>query len=524
LLVSTAAAAAPSPVEDPANAASPPPVGQPARRDAFPDQSEAEVLTTLRALEATLSLGSTPSRAELEDVATAATSSPHAPVRALAVSVLAWLDPTVATAPLLAAWSDDEARVRAAVAQSLLSLARRLADDDRARIIAGALSHLDDASDEVACASVELLGALAPTDAADAVRVRAAAAGDVRYACFSRIGGLPVRAVELPPRATVVAVPTSAPEQIAPSPSVPGRDASGTWLLIGTAASAGFVAAALFPSGLVPSRDVLSYDDDASRITREEVSVLSQLGAGVLGAAALGGGAYLLEEVLPLNVAEAGAVAIATGSVGLVGASAQLAFALREGPAAYATAAGLALGLAGGAGLAMGLHLDVDDEVLAASSMALGGFGAGLIVFSAVPVGFTNIGDAQRQAFGLGIAGMGAGAAGFVGLAAGAFVDVRAARSFTVLLGGVIGGGLGTALGFLSVPPSTVQSRIACAVGVSGLLIGITAGVLVPDTWLPPLSVGPAVVVDEGALSFGVPVLAPVGRDGIGATLVYARF
>lgn len=504
----------------------------PARRDPYAGRSESEALATLRALEAQLSLGQSPTRAELDDIVAAATSSPQVPVRALAVAVLAWLDPATATTPLLVAWSDEEARVRAGVAQSLLSLARRLGDDDRRRVVAEALAHLDDPSNEVACASVELLGALAPSAAADAVRTRADIADDARYACFARIGGLPLRAVELPPLPEVAAPPADAsPPELAPPRPLPD---DGTWLLVSTAAAAGLVAGALLPSGFVPSRDVLTYDDDASRITREEVAVASQLGAGLVGAVVLGGSAWAIAQAAPLDVEQAGAVAIATGALGLAGASAQLAFGLGEGPAAFATAGGVALGVVSGAGLAFAAPLNVDDEVLAATSMALGGLGAGLLVFSATPVGLTDIGAAKRVDFGLGVAGMGAGVAGFTALAAGALLDVRAARSATVLAGGVIGGGAATAAGFLLAPASDVESRIACGIGLGGLGLGMVAGMLVPEDWLPSAAaagpgpaLGPAVVVTDGKLRLGIPLLAPValpGGDGIGATLLYARF
>src|SRR5688500_12779775 len=157
-----------------------------AASDPYAGQSEAGALAALRGLEAQLSLGHTAQPAELDAASRAATASPSPAVRALATAVLAWLDPAVATPPLLEALEDDDARVRGAAIQSLLSLARRFDDDTRRRVISATLPRLDDAADEVACAAAELLGALSPSVATDALRTRASAAGDVRYACYAR--------------------------------------------------------------------------------------------------------------------------------------------------------------------------------------------------------------------------------------------------------------------------------------------------------------------------------------------------
>ena len=143
------------PVESPEKPAEKPDAPKNRGRDPYAGKSEQDALAALRSLEARLSLGHAPSSAEANDVMAASTGSPHISVRALAVAVLAWLDPATAATPLLKAWNDDEPRVRAGAAQSLLSLARRLADDDRRRVVADGLGHLDDPSNEVACATVE---------------------------------------------------------------------------------------------------------------------------------------------------------------------------------------------------------------------------------------------------------------------------------------------------------------------------------------------------------------------------------
>ncbi len=497
--------------------------------DPFAGKTEADALASLRSLEARLSLGQTAPPAEAAQLVAALHASPYTSVRALSGAVLAWLDPSTAQKPLVDALKDKEPRVRAVAAQSLLSLARRFDEEQRRDVVTAALAALDDPSDEVACAASELLGALSPSAAADAMRARADHADDVRYACFSRVAGLPTRAVELPPLPSLAPEKPEEPKKSpAPRPEKPAAPPDdGTWLFVGAAASAGLVAGGVLPSAFLPSRDVLLYTEARTKLTHEEVAFPSQAGAGLLGAAALGGGAYALSTfVRPLSLDEAGAVAIGAGALGLAGASSQLAFALREGPASFVIAGSLVAGVFGSAGLAYGFRLDADDEVLAASFAGVGALAAGTAVFAAVPVGLANVGGAQRIDFGLGVIGLGAGATSFFALASGAFLDVRPARSFAILAGAAAGGGLGLAGGFLLTPTSDVKSRIACGIGLGGELLGITAALLVPDDWLPHdvvPAVGTAVSVDGGKVALGIPLIVAVD-DGVGATLVRARF
>jgi hypothetical protein len=523
--------------EDPATTAPPPPAppsSAPAEPVPFAGLAEPEILAQVRALEVRLSLGQELTPAETKSVVEGARRSPHVAVRALCAAVLAWLAPDVVADALVDATADAEPRVRAVAAQSLLSLGRRFSDEQRRQVVTTGLVLLDDPADEVACAAAELVNALSPSAATDAIRVRADAAGDVRYGCYSRIAGLPTRAVKVPPLPSLdenEGGDEEKPEVPAPAPAAPPQaPPDGTWLYVGTAAAAGFLSGALIPTGLVPARDVLTYTDDISRVTREEIALPTQLGAGLVAGALLGGGAYLLSTtVRPLNLDEASAVVLGTGALGLAGASSQLAFALREGPSSWTTAGALTLGLVASSGLAYGAHLDVDDEVLAASLMGIGALTTGLTVFTVVPVGLTQVGDALRNDFGLGMIGIGAGVIGFGGLATGAFVDVSRGRSFALAAGALLGGGAFTALGFVVTPESEVKSRIACGIGLAGELIGLAAAAFVPDAWLPSgLAVGSAVRLDGSRLALGVPVLEVTedraGQAALGATLVRARF
>lgn len=451
-----------------------------------PDE-EASALATLRGMEARLSAGETLGPADSAALL-AATRSRHISVRALAAAVLAWLDPPTATPALLGTAdktgiADAEPRVRVVAAQSLLALSRRLPDDVRRDVVGASLLLLDDPVDEVACAAAELALALAPSGAVEAVRVRANNLGDVRYACFSRIGGLPVRTVEVPeiPRDT----PTpeeGTPAPVAPPPAPP----DGKWVMVATMGSAGLLIGGLVPTMLVPGRDVLTYRADRTRITREELSVVTQAAGGLLGAAVLGGGAWALAGTMePLTVDEGGAVALGTGALGLVGAGVPLMLSLDGGTSAGVTAAGLTLGAVGSLALVSTSDIDRDDEALALGLAGLGAMAGGLGVFTAVPVGLETVGDADRTSFGLATAAVTAGALGAGGLAAGSLVDLPAERTFATVAGGLIGGGLLTGTAFLLIPQNEIKSRIACGAGLAGELLGASAAfALVPDAWL----------------------------------------
>ncbi|MCC7108545.1 MAG: hypothetical protein IT382_04615, partial [Deltaproteobacteria bacterium] len=233
-------------------------------------------------------------------------------------------------------------------------------------------------------------------------------------------------------------------------------------------------------------RDVLTYRADRTRITREELSVVTQAGSGLLGAAALGGGAYALSGMMPpLSVDEAGAVALGTGALGLVGAALPLMLDLDAGTAAAVTAAGLGVGSVGSLALVSVTDLDAKDETLALSLAGLGAMAGGFGVFAAVPVGLETVGSADRTTFGFATAAASAGAAGATGLALGPVVDLPPARSFAALAGGLLGGGLLAGTAFLVIPAMDVKSRIAAGAGLTGELLGAGAALLlVPDAWL----------------------------------------
>ncbi len=472
-----------APLPERAPAVTPPP--SPAADD------EEAALATLRLFEARLSAGETLTAAEARTLLAAATSR-YISVRALAAAVLAWLDPATAAPVLLGASdksgvTDPEARVRTVATQSLLALARRLPDDTRRDVVGAALLLLDDPADEVACAGAELALALAPSAAVDAVRVRAASIDDVRYACFSRIGGLAVRPVKVPELPRAEPQPDEGAPPVARAPTAP---ADGTWIAVAAVGSAGIVVGALVPTMMVPGRDVLLYRDDRTRLTREELSVVTQAAGGLVGAVALGVGTWALAGVMaeskaPLTVDEAGAIALGTGALGLVGAGLPLMLALDGGWSAGVTAAGLALGAGGSLALAATTDLDANDTTFALGLAGLGAMAGGLGVFTAVPVGLDTVGEADRTTFGFATAAVAAGAFGVGGLAVGPIADVPAARTFATLAGGLIGGGLLTGTAFLLVPQMDVKSRIACGAGLAGEAAGATAAFfLVPESWL----------------------------------------
>jgi hypothetical protein len=490
-------------------------------------------IAALQALEGRLSVGDSLNEKDVQVLLQLLASSPAPRARALAAAVLPWLDPPVAAPPLFAASRDADARVRATAGQSLVALARRLPDALKKSGVNVGISLLDDPSDEAACAGAELLAALNPPSLRDAFEVRAKAASDVRYACFVRHGGLPVRTVAmpvLPPDPDAVKAPTTTTPDAAPTDK--DEQQQRQWLFLAAAAGTGLVAGGGFPGALVPSRDVLVYDDRQSKLSREEISFLTQGGAALLGAGLLAGAALGTEALLgPLSTTEATSVLGAAGAGTVLGAGFGFMAGYDGGGQSLALSLGSLGGFVGGAALAYGLDLSDDDNALMASAMAMGGLASALGSFTAVPVGLEEIFGAQRSDFGLGAGLTGAGLFGLTALGVGAFTDMPAARSAAVVAGGLLGGGLLTGLGFLIVPKDLdTGSRIACGLGLSGQVIGMAlALVLIPDRWL---AIHSDAVVDVTAKEarFGLPmpvVFAPLpGRSEtpIGVTLLRARF
>ena len=465
--------------------------------DAVVDDGEAADLARLREIEARLAVGTAPTSDELATVTALVDHAAAARARAAAAAVLAWFDPTTSTQPLVRATRDADARVRASGAQSLVAIARRLPSEQASAVVNAAISLLDDPEDEVACAGAELLAALDPPGARQAFEVRGAAASDVRYACYVRFAGLPVRPVYMP---ALPALPPSTPaasgsstSSDAPSattdrgPSSWPRSAQPNWIFVTSAAGAGLLAGASLPTAVVSARDVLVYDDDASRLTRQEVSVFTAAAGGVVGAALLGAGAWGGEHVFgKLDDAEAIAFAGAAGAGATTGAGLGLVLGADGAGQALTLSLGTLAGVATGAGATFGATLSDDDDALVLSSAALGTMGGALAAFAAVPVGAESVGLAQRTDFGLGAGLVGGGGLALVAVAAAPFVEVKATRAAAITAGGLAGGGLLTAVGFLVVPRDlNVASRIACGMGLAGEVAGATlAGVFLPDAWL----------------------------------------
>lgn len=561
LVVAAAALLAASPrpalanVEDPSDV----PVSAPPAPSAPPEPAadpRTQALERLRSWEIRLSVGQQLTETELAELDALARSAPDAPVRASAHAVLAWLMPHVAVPPLVAGTEDQNERVRFSALQGLLAVGRRAADAERTRALQAALTALDDAHDDVACVAAEVLGSLAPAEAQAAIRARADGLGAVRYGCFSRIAGLPTRPVELPARLTAppappAATPSSPPDAAAapavlPVSPIPERD--GTLLVVSTAAGAGLVSGALWVTGLVPSRDILTYRAESTSFSRQDVAFAAQASAAAVGALAAGGGAWALSRwVKPLSIDGALAVGMGTLALGLAGASAPVAFGLEGGAASFAAASGLLVGLVGTGAVAWTAGLDHDDTALAGAALGLGALTAGLGAFAAVPVGTERVGSALRVDFGLGLVGVGAGVTSFGALLAAPFLDISAERSAAALLGGALGAGLGTAAGFIFLPQSEVRSRIACAVGLGGELVGVVVALLAHPASdgagerrgtspraAPAVPVGAAIEVGPGSMALGIPMLeawpAPPGLAAspsamaLGATVVRGRF
>lgn len=445
---------------------------------------EARDIAVLQRIEGQLSVG-----AELDDADRASllrlVDSPSARARALAAAVLPWLDPAVAAPPLVRACRDADARVRATAGQSLVALARRLGDAERETAIAAGLGLMDDPVDEVACAGAELLGALRPPGVGDAFEARATTANDVRYGCFVRFGGLPVRAVKLPPLPdrpvevdSAVLAPPSTPAPL-PEERVPG------WIFIATAASSGLIIGGALPSALVPARDVLVYDDGFSRLSRQDVSFVSQAGVAVATSAAAGGAAWLLDEQLALSPSEQIAVFGGAGSAAVLGASLGFILDLKGGGPAWMLAGTTAVGLTGATALTAFTTVTADDNALMMAAAGMGGLAGGLGVFAAVPVALEDVGGVGRTDFGLGTALGVAGAAGLLTLAVSPVVEVPAARSAAVSVGGFLGAGVVGGIAFAVVPSDLdTGSRIAAGAGLAGQVVGMASAFFIPDAWL----------------------------------------
>jgi hypothetical protein len=453
------------------------------------EEVERREIARLQSLEGRYAQGLAPSPADLTELVGFAERSESPRTRATAVAVLAWLEPVVVVDPLLRVVHDRDTRVRASAVQALVALARRLSPERSSLVVTTVLPLLDDVDDEPGCAAAELLATLDLARARTAIEERAAQASDVRYACYVRAVGLPLRTVFLPPVSEVAtAAPTAEsgfPSAVAAS-TKPAQIAA-HWPWIVSAASAGLLAGSTLPAGLLPARDFLLYDDDATRYSRQEVSFLAQAGAGLLGAVIFGGSAFASDRFLSrVTDDEAIGFAGAAGAGAALGAG--LGFVLGADGAGQSLS--LSLGTLGGvgvgAGAVLGGAMTANDDAMVLAVFGLGTLGATLGTFAAVPVGLETVGAARRTDFALGAGLAGAGALSLAAVAASPFVEVESGRIGVLTAGGFVGGGVVTALGFLLIPRQlNVSSRIACGLGLLGEIAGASlAGWLVPNTWL----------------------------------------
>jgi hypothetical protein len=427
---------------------------------------EARDVHRLQRLEGIVSLGRELSASERDELlALARSPSPRA--RAVAAAVLPWLPPELAASPLGTLARDTDARVRVTAAQSLTSIARRVSEPDRSAMLEVGMRLLDDDVDEVACAGAELLSVLQPPALVDAFEARVDAASDLRHACFVRFGGVAARPVKVP------ALPTSADLDVGVGDTTTAPSTTSVrvpaWLHIATAAGAGLLIGGAVPGALVPARDVLVYDDDVSRLSRQDISVATQAGAALLGAAALGGGAWLLDDTLRLSPDGQAAVVGGTGAGALLGAGLSFMLDVKGGAPAWLIAGSTGAGLIGATALATFAPVSADDNALVMATIALAGLGG---------VGRTD--------FGFGSVFASAGALGLGSLALAPIVEVPAARSAAVAAGGLLGAGLLGGVAFAVVPANLeTGSRFAAGAGLAGQALGMAVGaLLIPDPWL----------------------------------------
>ncbi len=440
-------------------------------------------MARLQRLEGLLSVGRELTTTERDELL-ALVRSPAPRARAVAAAVLPWLQPDVAAAPLCALTGDGDVRVRVTAGQSLTSIARRVGDQDRAAVIAAGMRLLDDAEDEVACAGAELLATLQVPALVDALEARADGASDLRHACFVRFGGLAARPVQAPSLPTIATVIDDADVGAAAASSTPARRPA--WVHIATAAGAGLFIGGLVPAALVPARDVLVYDDDASRLSRQDISVATQAGAALMGAAALGGGAWLLDDTLKLSPEGQLAVAGGTGAGAMLGAGLSFMLDVKGGGPAWILAGSTGAGLVGATALAAFAPISANDNAVVMGTLAMAGLAGGLGAFTAVPVALTDVGGVGRTDFGFGSVFAAAGALGLGSLALAPIVEVPAARTAAVVAGGLLGAGLGGGVAFAFVPAELeTGSRVAAGAGLVGQAVGMAVGAwLIPDAWL----------------------------------------
>ena len=502
---------------------------EPAYVDPFASVDDDEALAALRALEARVSGGEVLGAADRATLLGAARKNARAPIRSTAVAVLAWLPADVAGPPLVAALDDTDPRVRTFAAQGLQALARRLSDDVRAPAIERSRARLDDDDDEVACAAGELLAILAPVLANEAIRDRADVADPVRYACWGRAAGLPLKRVVVPP---LPAAPDDSGAHV-PPPTAPAPSSAlhgGEWLFLTTAFGSGLAAGAFVPNAFLPTQEVLLYTARRTTLSHQEVSILTSAGAAIAGSLAFGGIAIGVDAAFgPPTLQGGSGAAFDVASAGMAGLGGALLAGRNEGIASSS----LALSLAGGFGVSLlTAHLlepTYADIGLATTTAALGALAGTLATFAAVPVGYATVyGTTGRVDFALGMVLTVGGLGGIAAMLLAPVIEVRPARLLAAAGGAVVGAAVGVTAGFLPVPVSVdVRQRIGTGAGLAGLVVGGALGAwLLPDLWLVPdaPSATPAALleIENGALHIGAPsavALAPRGRAAPGVSV-----
>lgn len=496
-------------------------------------------LARLREIEGRLSVGQPLTEAEERVLTELSARGGSAEERALATAILPWLPPATSAPALLDAAGDADARVRSQATQGLVAVAKRVAEGQRAEMLRAGVRLLDDPDDDVACNAGRLLMALSPPLAVEQLKQRAVDASPVRYGCFQRLAGLPVRPVSVPPptppRGEGGDGGDGTPKPLSAPP--PPKEPTGDLVFVAAAAGAGFMAGGLLPGIALPARDTLTYARDRTTHTREETSVLTAGGSALVGALALGGGAWALTELVgPMDFPSASGVVLGSTAGALGGFGLALAGSFNDSVTGLSAVGGGLLGLSSATALAYTFPPTAADIGFATAAGGQAALLGTLVAFAAVPVGTDLVFErTKRLDFGFGVGLLTGGAITTAALWATPFVELHPGRVLVSSAAGLAGAALGVGLGYLFVPVSIdVRGRIASGVGAGLQLIGAAlAFVLVPDDWADAVMptdqavAGKALFLDEGRLRLGLPSVDLLPRpEGLAVSvgLVGGRF
>jgi hypothetical protein len=481
-----------------------------------PVLDEQTALTTLRALEGKLSVGSTLSPDEAAQAFALLRAGGTPRVRAVAAGVVAWLPGEEPARALVDALVDEAPEVRGQAAAGALALVAKAPVATKALATERARMLLEDPSDEVACHGIRLYAVLAdaPTTRAAAESL-AADVSDVRHGCFREVTGMEERAIRVqPPVLPRAADGTTATETSTTNANDP-LGGLGSGLFIATAATAGAVAGGFLVPSLVPARDTLTYTRRTTSHAREEPSIALTLGLGLATSAAFAGAAYGVTWLTDgVAFAPAASTALMTVAGGAFGFGLALSMNFQEPWAGASLISSTVGGLLVGGVMSLVLPPTAHDlTLIGATAGAFALFGT-LLTYTIVPVGYpTVLFGAKRNDFAVG-AGLMSGAFGAMGaLVASPVLDFSYGRLLAASGAALATTMTGLAVTYLVTPVNIdIRSRVAAGVGTAfGVASGLLVFVLLPSSWADALEhvdveVGrEALVLDDGELRLGLP-------------------